>query len=140
MIEHQLLNDNNEVLEENTGLNRLLAVELDARKFGFEWPNVEMILQQAVSECDEIRDAICQKESRDRVQEEIGDLIHTAISLCVFAGFDTEETLIKTADKFAKRMSTLKTVTNENGLKTLHNKSTEFMMDLWRKVKIRCKE
>jgi uncharacterized protein YabN with tetrapyrrole methylase and pyrophosphatase domain len=124
---------------EMNGLKELLAVEFDARKFGFEWPHEEMILQQAISECDEIRDAIKQQESKARVQEEIGDLIHTAISLCVFAGFDPEETLAKTAKKFSERMYALKAVTSEHGLKSLHNKSTEFMLQLWQEAKIRCK-
>lgn len=139
MIETLLVKVDNELNDETTGLKELLAVELDARKFGFEWTDEEMILQQAVSECDEVREAISQQESRDRVQEEIGDLIHTAISLCVFAGFDTEETLLKTAKKFSHRMLALKAVTNEHGLKSLHNKPTEFMLQLWHEAKVRCK-
>lgn len=123
---------------EVTALKKLLAVELDARKFGFEWPHTEMVLQQAVSECDEIRDAIIENEPLERIQEEIGDLIHTAISLCVFQGFDVEETLEKTTAKFAARMRALKLITQEQGLKTLHNHSTEFMLQLWQQAKIRC--
>lgn len=117
------------------GLDKLIAVETDARAFGFEWDNTETILAQSMSECEEIHDAIVNDESADRLQEEIGDLLHTAISLCIFEGFDTKQTLSKAADKFNLRMQALKEITKKRGLKTLHGQSIDFMMELWREAK-----
>jgi uncharacterized protein YabN with tetrapyrrole methylase and pyrophosphatase domain len=53
------------------------------RTFGFEWPNETMIIEQAIDECREIKDAIEKQESRDRIPEEIGDLLHSAVSLWI---------------------------------------------------------
>lgn len=123
-------------MSKNNGLSDLLAIENDARDFGFEWPNIEMILDQVSSECDEIREAIANHEPVARIQEEIGDLLHTAISLCRFAGFDTEETLSKSASKFSKRMQALKEVTKQRGLDDLHGQTILFMLELWKEVKL----
>lgn len=110
-------------------------LEKDTREFGFDWTDEAMIIDQAVDECREIREAIEKQEPRNRVQEEIGDLIHSAVSLCLFAGFDVEETIGKVNDKFEKRMQVVKELTYELGLPNLKGQSIEFMMELWRKAK-----
>lgn len=116
-------------------LNDLLFLEKDARSFGFDWPNEAVILEQAIDECREIKEAIDHHESRARIQEEIGDLLHTAISLCVFAGFDVEETLVNINAKFGGRMQAMKLLTEQQGLATLHNQSFDFMLMLWKEAK-----
>lgn len=94
------------------------------------------LIEQAVDECREIKDAINQQESRERIQEEIGDLLHSAVSLCVFAGFDVEETLAKVNAKFGERMHAIKLLTHEAGLPNLQGQSFDFMLELWRKAKV----
>lgn len=89
-------------IESKNPLQNLILLEKDARGYGFDWSNHEMILEQAIDECREIQEAIDDDEPPERVQEEIGDLLHTAISLCIFLGFDVEETLSKTNEKFEK--------------------------------------
>ncbi len=120
----------------NGVLNDLLFLEKDAREFGFEWPNQTMIIEQAIDECREIKEAIDHEESRDRIQEEIGDLLHSIISLCDFEGFDVEETLAKVNNKFSKRMQAVKILTHDKGLTNLKGQSFDFMLDLWRQAKV----
>ncbi len=122
-------------MTEITPLDKLVHLEKDARDFGFDWPDQFMILDQAISECEEIRDAITHRESDDRVQEEIGDLLHTAISLCLFSGFDVEETLFKVTDKFGNRMATVKKLAQDQGLQNLKGQSTDMMLGLWAESK-----
>ena len=118
-------------------LNQLVELEKSASKFGFEWPNQQAIIEQAISECEEIREAIEHNEPEHRVQEEIGDLLHTAISLCRFSGFDLEQTLTQVVIKFGSRMEALKAVAKEKGLDSLEGQSTKFMLELWDEVKKR---
>lgn len=62
-------------------LKDLITLEKDARDYGLDWSDYEMILEQVIDECREIKEAINDGESKERVQEEIGDLLlHTAIS------------------------------------------------------------
>jgi uncharacterized protein YabN with tetrapyrrole methylase and pyrophosphatase domain len=125
-------------LKNNNSLNELLYIEKDTREFGFEWEDEDMIIDQVIDECREIREAIENQEPSARIQEEIGDLIHSAVSLCLFVGFDLEETITKVNDKFRKRMQAVKELTYELGLPNLKGQSIEFMMEIWRKAKQRC--
>jgi len=118
-------------------LQKLIELEQDARLFGFEWPNQEMILKQVMSECQEILDDINTAAPKHKIQEEIGDLLHAAISLCVFSGFDVEETLAKNNVKFTNRMTMLKKLTHAKALKNLQGQKIDFMMALWKEVKSR---
>ncbi len=114
----------------------LLNLEKDAKEFGFEWPNQIMIIEQAMDECREIREAIQHQENKDRIQEEIGDLLHSIVSLCDFEGFSVEDTLSKVNKKFGKRMQAMKLLTQESGLPNLKGQSFEFMLELWKKAKV----
>ncbi|MCC8377370.1 MAG: nucleotide pyrophosphohydrolase [Rickettsia endosymbiont of Graphium doson] len=121
-------------------LKKLINLEKDARDYGFDWSNYDMILEQVIDECREVKEAIENGESKERVQEEIGDLLHTAISLCRFLEFDVEETLNKTSTKFAKRMEAVKTLTKKHNLPNLQGQSIEFLLKLWREAKEMAKE
>ena len=117
-----------------TPLEKMIALEKEAADFGFEWPNHEMILDQAIDECREIKDAL-KTGSAAEVQEEIGDLLQAAIGVCVFAGFDVEGILTQTNQKFSARMEALKRITHERGLQDLKGQPLDFMLDLWKEVK-----
>ena len=41
-----------------SALPKLITLELKAENLGFEWPTIEAIIDQAISECDEIRQSI----------------------------------------------------------------------------------
>lgn len=125
--------------QSNNALSELLFLEKEAREFGFEWPDEAMIIDQAIDECREIREAIDNHESSERIQEEIGDLLHTAISLCVFAGFDVNDTMRKVNIKFGGRMNAMKTLTNDLGLENLKGQSIDYMLELWREAKVMTK-
>lgn len=115
--------------------SELLALEKEAEAFGFEWPDSKLIIQQALSECNEISLAIEQNEESCRIQEEIGDLIHTAISLNRFEGFNPEETMTKSTQKFKQRMKELQRIASEKEFKTLKGQSMEVLQSLWQEVK-----
>ncbi|MFM8453565.1 MAG: MazG nucleotide pyrophosphohydrolase domain-containing protein [Gammaproteobacteria bacterium] len=116
-------------------LKKLIQSENDAREFGFDWPDPFMVLDQIIDECREIRDEINQGSNQEKLQEEIGDLFHAAISLCIFSGFDLEQTLEKTNLKFSKRMMLVKALAKNKGLKDLRGQNIDFMLSLWKEAK-----
>lgn len=118
-------------------LYELVVLEKNARFFGFDWPNQDMIIEQIMSECDEIKEALELQESKERIQEEIGDLLHSALSLCLFTGFEPEQTLLKIVEKFSARMQALKAITRERGLVTLKGQPIELLLTLWAEAKTR---
>eukprot|EP01035_Chromulina_nebulosa_P018438 gene18438-24144_t len=62
-------------------LKELISIEKDAISFGFDWPNHEMAIDQIISECAEVKDALNNKESIQRIQEETSDLLHADLGL-----------------------------------------------------------
>jgi len=116
-------------------LEKLICLEKDARQFGFDWPDPFMILDQVVDECREVKEEIEKGADEIKLQEEIGDLLHAAISLCVFCGFDVEETIGKVNTKFSNRMKSVKDLTKARGLDNLRGQHIDFMLGLWREAK-----
>ena len=116
-------------------IDKVTKVENDARSFGFSYPTVDLIIAQIKDECSEVLEAIHQNESRDRQQEEIGDLIHATMALCFHQGFDIDETVALATNKFEKRMQKLKKLTHEQGLDNLKGQSLETLIALWKQAK-----
>ncbi len=116
-------------------LQKLIVLERQTSLMGFDWPNTEMIIDQAISECDEIKRTIQMREGRKRLQEEVGDLLHAAISLCVFEGLDVEETLEQANSKFGARLEALQQIIKGRGFSTLKGQPFDFLLELWEEAK-----
>lgn len=114
---------------------RLTALEKQADDFGFMWTDTAQIFDQIQSECEEIKDNLARTGDRDHLQEEMGDLIHAVFSLCLFMGFDAEETCIKSIDKFEKRFEELKRLAQKAGFETLQGQPVNILLDFWAQAK-----
>lgn len=114
---------------------KLTLLERQSDEFGFMWSQPSQILDQIQSECEEIRENIAQQGEASHLQEEIGDLLHAVFCLCLFCTFDPEETLVKSVNKYEKRLKELKRLVSESGHKTLHGQSRTVLMDFWNQAK-----
>jgi uncharacterized protein YabN with tetrapyrrole methylase and pyrophosphatase domain len=117
------------------GLDNLIDLEVDAREFGFEWPDLNSVIDQVRSECDEVKGAVANGESRGRVQEEVGDLLHAVVSLCVFLDLDVYETIDGAENKFARRMAVVKKLAKDMNLLDLKGQPNEIVLKLWKRAK-----
>jgi uncharacterized protein YabN with tetrapyrrole methylase and pyrophosphatase domain len=113
----------------------LIAIEREVRGFGFDWVDLDMIVDQTISECEEVRQAKINNEPLERLQEEVGDVIHSAISLCLYSGFDVEQTIEMVTKKFSKRIEALKFVMKKYELSDLRDQPVEFLNQLWLEAK-----
>jgi len=119
-------------------LTKISHLEQDASNFGLNWENTDQIMEQILSEVQEIKEQLessNQEASRQALQEEIGDLIHAAFSLCVFCNFEPQETLIKSLDKFERRLTASKELAKAKGLTTLKGLPFHELMLYWKKAK-----
>ena len=116
------------------GFKRAHALDNEAKELGFYWLHAEQILTQISSETQEIRQALEQKESLERVTEEIGDLLHSVMGLCYFLNLSPEAILESSLNKFEKRFSIVKELMTAQGLKTLKGKAHEALA-LWEEAK-----
>jgi uncharacterized protein YabN with tetrapyrrole methylase and pyrophosphatase domain len=118
-----------------TPLQKLIALEQKTSLMGFDWPNTETIIDQAISECHEVKLTIQAHEGRKRLQEEVGDLLHATISLCLFEGLDVDETLEHVNKKFEARLDALQQIAKDRGFSTLKGQHFALLLELWEEAK-----
>lgn len=116
-------------------LQKLVDLEEDARSFGFYWTDAFMILDQIMEECREVREDIESNVSKEKIQEEIGDLFHAVMALCNFVGLDADDTIEKISVKFSNRMRILKEITKAKGLENLHGQDISYKLAIWHEAK-----
>lgn len=117
-----------------TPLNTLIKIDKESRNFGLYWNNYEEILNQIKSEYQEVTEALILYP--EHTEEEIGDLFHSLISLCVFLDLNVDKIILQAIKKYNDRMSILEDILRTKfNLTNLHNKSTAFRTRAWKMAK-----
>ena len=117
---------------------KVIGLDKEANDFGFTWEHPTQLMDQLLSECDEVKEVLTDPNRRHHLEEELGDLMFTSIALCVFCQFDPQNTLDLSLQKFEKRFSALKTIAKAEGFDTLRNQPMELLQSLWIKAKRHC--
>lgn len=121
----------------NDIIKKTEELEKKSKEFGFYWLKADSIMQQIHSEHQEIAELLAEEKiDQERLQEEIGDLLHATISLCYYCGFSSEDTLGKALNKFQKRFDKTKELAIEDGNHDLHGKTEVEMMKYWNMAKV----
>ncbi|MEO8402512.1 MAG: MazG nucleotide pyrophosphohydrolase domain-containing protein [Gammaproteobacteria bacterium] len=115
-------------------LEKLAMLEREATDFGFKWGTHEQIMAQIRSELSEVEVHLKDKDA-DKLQEEIGDILHAVFSLCIFCQADPKRTLTNSVNKFERRFNAVKQIVSEQKLKSLNGKSFDELMFFWDKAK-----
>ena len=79
---------------------RAEKVQKKAKKAGFDWPDISGALDKLSEELGELKDAVAQGTN---VEEELGDLLFSAVNVSRFLKVDPEVALGKATDKFIDR-------------------------------------
>lgn len=117
-----------------TIFKKLSILEKEASDFGFAWETTEQLTSQIQSELTEIK-AHFNDQNKSKLQEEIGDLLHAAFSLCIFCGLDAEQTLKDSVTKFERRFLSVKQLAAKDNLHTLKGKNFKELMLYWDQAK-----
>lgn len=115
-------------------IKRVEEQELVAHAYGFYWEHFEQLIEQIKSECAEIKEA-WQNQDRPHLQEEVGDLLHAAVSLAVFCNLDPAQTLHNSCDKFQKRYDAVVALAQQDGHTNLHHQPFDVLMRYWKRAK-----
>jgi MazG family protein len=92
------------LLDALPALLRAQKAQVKAARAGFDWASVAGVRSKLQEEVDEI----CRELDRETIdpaaiEEEIGDLLFTAVNLARWQGLDAELTLRRATDKFVRR-------------------------------------
>jgi MazG family protein len=108
-----------------------------AARVGFDWPDVNGIfdkLQEEVRELQEVISSSSGEEKRDRLEDEIGDMLFVIVNIARYLKIDSESALKRANRKFKSRFQYMEKELAGQG-KTLDQTSLDEMEALWQKAK-----
>ncbi len=80
-------------------------LQLEARENGLDFSSVEQIEEKIIEELKELKKA---RKNGKKVQEELGDLLFSAVNLARFLNIDTAHALFISMEKFRRRFQNVK--------------------------------
>src|SRR5436309_1620570 len=108
-----------------------------AARVGFDWPDIEGIfekLQEELRELKEVISADAGETQRDRLEDEIGDMLFVIVNIARYLKIDSESALKRANRKFKARFRYMESELAKQG-KTPEQASLEEMEVLWQKAK-----
>lgn len=106
------------------------AIQRRARRVGFDWQDIDPVIQKVYEELDELKEA---RDQPSRIAE-AGDLLFAAVNVIRWLDVDAESALRECNRRFRRRFSYIEQQTQLRGL-TLDEMSFEEMDALWNEAK-----
>ncbi|WP_372995159.1 nucleoside triphosphate pyrophosphohydrolase [Lutispora sp.] len=114
-------------------LLRSYKVQEKAALVGFDWPDVDGAMAKVDEEVLELKE-VYKTAKKDKIEEEIGDLVFAVVNVARFLKVQPEFALVKTIEKFITRFSYIEEIALTEG-KKLEKMTLEEMDLLWNKAK-----
>lgn len=108
-----------------------LKVSKKAAKVGFEWPNVDAVMDKLREETEELQ---ADMHDSERAAEELGDLLFTAVNVARWKGINPEMALRDTVRRFTVRFQAMEAAAQAAGL-DLHALTPRQWDELWDRAK-----
>ncbi|MDR3440174.1 nucleoside triphosphate pyrophosphohydrolase [Telmatospirillum sp.] len=108
------------------------AVKLQARagRVGFDWPEAAQVLDKIAEEIEEVRAEMGDDIDRDRLEDEVGDLMFACVNLARKLKIDPETALRRGNRKFERRFHYIEAALAAGG-RTPSKASLDEMEALW---------
>jgi len=116
-------------------LQRALRVQERAAKVGFDWKRPDDVWKKVREELDELRETL-RHGTRERREEEFGDLLFALVNYARFLDINPENALRQTVRKFIRRFRHIEETLSKRG-RTPHDASLEEMDKIWNAIKRR---
>ncbi len=110
-----------------------LKISKKAAKAGFEWPDVQGVMDKLREETAELEVAL-QEGDNERITEELGDLLFTAVNVARWQKINPELALRDMVRRFTARFQAMEAQARKRGL-DIHQLSPEVWDELWNLAK-----
>lgn len=114
-------------------LTRAEKLSKRAARIGFEWPDIDGVLEKVSEEAAELRDAVKTRNQRE-IEEELGDLFFTLANLARYLKVDPEKALRGSNAKFSRRFRYVETCLAERD-RALDDATLDEMDALWNEAR-----
>src|SRR5207245_2754535 len=108
-----------------------------AARVGFDWPDIDGIFDKLQEEVRELKEVISTGDDagrRERLEDEIGDMLFVIVNIARYLKIDSEAALKRSNRKFKSRFRYMERELAKQG-RTLKQASLEEMEALWQKSK-----
>ncbi|MDQ3046693.1 MAG: nucleoside triphosphate pyrophosphohydrolase [Bacteroidota bacterium] len=109
-------------------------IQEKARAVGFDWDKPEQVWEKVQEEIAEFKHEVDTNSSKEKMEEEFGDVIFSLINYARFMNINPEDALEKTNRKFIKRFQYLEAEANKAG-KQLSDMTLAEMDVYWNQAK-----
>lgn len=116
-------------------LMRSEKVQHRAAKVGFDYPDTAWAMKDLDSEVAELKEAIAEGDQA-HIEEELGDLLFSAVNVARFVHADAEQSLTKSCEKFIGRFEQVEAIAQECGV-DMKTAPMEELDKLWKQAKKR---
>lgn len=117
----------------DTALRRACAIGRDAAATGFDWPDIDGVLDKVLEEHRELLEAMAGGRAEE-VEAEFGDLLLALTNLARHLELDPESALDGASDRFEARFREVGRMAEEQGT-ALSDLSLDELEALWQKAK-----
>ncbi len=115
-------------------LTRAEKLQKRAARVGFDWPEATQVLDKIEEELAELREAVAQKAPREKIAEELGDILFGYVNVARHLGLDPEEALRACNAKFVRRFQEIEQALASEG-RGPRDASLDEMEALWQAAK-----
>lgn len=112
-------------------LLRALRISQKAGEVGFDWENVQQVLQKVEEEIEEVKEVLLEKE---KAYHEIGDLLFAIVNLARHLDINPEEALHSATNRFVRRFNFIETEMKKND-KHFSESNIRELEELWELAK-----
>ena len=117
---------------------RSIKIQKRASRNGFDWDNIEDVLNKVSEEFDELNQAL-EINDKESINEEIGDLMFSIVNLSRKLKIDPESALRNTNNKFTKRISYIEKKLEKEDKRFSQTKLSE-LENIWNEAKNKTKQ
>lgn len=117
-------------------LMRAQKVQQRAARAGFDYDTCDQAMADLKSEVAELEEALASDNQR-HIEEELGDLIFSALNIARFSKLDGEDSLTKATQKFIRRFAEVERLAGENNI-DMTKADLEQLNQLWYQAKQIC--
>ncbi len=114
-------------------LEQANKIQQKMAKAGFEWPNIQSVLDKVDEELKELKTEI-PSNNLPKIREELGDMLFSLVGLARQLGIDASEAVYHSSHKVIDRVHAVEAELKKRGL-SLAKENRNLMEELWQKVK-----
>ena len=119
----------------NSTLFEMLKIQKQAHISGFKWTSTSDVIAKLDEEILELKEVLDQGMDVDRLKDEFGDILFTAVNLSRHLNLDLEEVMSHSIQKFSQRFSWMLLHCDKESV-DFSSLSLEEMHKLWVRAKL----